>query len=283
MSKVYLIIVLLFLSILLSGCMVVHESNTKSITEEKNLNLGETDKIVIESSSSDINFIQEEREDIYVRLETYEDGPYLNIKEGKTLTIEAKKDPGIKPIQINYSSKLYVYVPKEFTSDIEISNSSGNVKINDILLNNIDLDISSGSVNGNNIVVGTCKVNISSGSVNIDNMVCEDFDVDLTSGNLNLKKFTGEINGHSSSGSSTIGLAKLSGDIKFTANSGNIDLIIDEEDVDARFDLSTSSGNIKINYDFISYDKDKNKVKFDIGEGTYQIDLHTSSGNITVR
>lgn len=266
----------------MTGCI----SQGKPVTDKKVVALEDFETIEIYSQIADITLIQEDRDDISITLNTYENGPRLSIdQDHRSLEIQAKrKSKLINSISFYNSPTLKIYVPEDYQNDLSIDNSSGNITIRNIHLNNLILDLSSGNINGTEIGVEKFSVHSSSGNVVLDNLICNSLDTDLSSGELTLKHFVGEISGTSSSGDTHIFLDELNYPIQYNSSSGDVELTLNPDTIDAAFDLSCSSGDVDIRFSLDSYEESKkNAVIGILGEGDQLIDIHVSSGSITIR
>lgn len=256
----------------------------KMYKSEKNINYNDLHTLFIGVSSGDVNVIPENRDDINVFLESSDKKLKLIISEGRDLKIETKKE-GFSLFRYRpHKTKLTVRVPKEFNRKIEIKVSSGNVKINDFNLDYLKISLSSGNLIANSISAAETEVISSSGNTDFYDSNIDYLELDSSSGDIHLNNFKGEVKGDSSSGNVKIILNKLIGDINFELSSGNLNLTLPDEEIDSSFKITTNSGNIDFNFPITVEGQIKEKsLKGTVGAGRYNIDLHTSSGNITLK
>lgn len=281
MKKVTLIIALFAIIVLATGCVGVGSS----ITEEEIIDIGDTTMISVESSSADIEIIPEDREDISVVLHTYERGPKLTVSDGKTVHIEAKSERWkFFQVSFNNSPRLTIYVPEDYDQSMEIENSSGDLELNELTLDDLDIDLSSGDIRSKKLNINNGSIYSSSGDIIMKDINSAKLDIHSSSGDLKLEDFIGELEGDTSSGDVHITYKEVNSDIKYTTQSGDITVDFNGEPIDANFDLDCSSGNVSMNFDLDHVEKEKdNYVNGLMGEGTYQVKLHASSGDITIK
>lgn len=278
--KKWLTVVVLGMIVLSVGCM----DAGRSVTEEKNIDLGDAFKIVVEASSADIEIIPENREDISVVLKTYERGPKLKVSDGKTILIEAKKDEMINiSFSMNKSPKLTVYVPENYEQAVEVNNASGNIDMKAFNLSSLNIDLSSGNVNLRDMKFNEGKIENTSGNITVDTATFDTLKVTESSGELKLVDVSGAITGETTSGNVEIGYKEFAADLNYETSSGNIQVDFNKQPVDAKFDLKCTSGNVHQGFDLEKVDKeDNNEFKGKVGDGTFEVTLRATSGNITV-
>lgn len=281
MKKTTIIIAILAILILATGC--VGAGRTK--TEKETIELKNTTMISVESSSADIEIIPEDREDISVVLHTYERGPRLTVSDGKTIHIEVKNQRIYNVnISFNYSPRLTIYVPQNYDQSMEIQNSSGDLDLKEFALSALNIDLSSGDVRGKKLVFDEGSIDSSSGDINMEDITCSQLDIHSSSGDLRLEDFTGKLEGDTSSGNALITYKEFAQDIEYSTQSGDITVDFNGEPIDADFDLSCSSGDVSMNFDLDDTQKEKeNQVSGTKGDGTFEVNLHASSGDITVK
>ncbi len=278
MKRITIISTLILLVLILGGCMPPGEP----LVIEETVNIADTKRIDIDLSSSDLEVIVENRDDVFIEYLTYENGPDLRVREGASLRISEESD---WPFMIGYnrSPRLNVYVPTTFKDELIIETSSGDVDIRDMTLNFLDVNMSSGDFYGEDLKVEEVKINLSSGDVLIETLVADTIDLDSSSGETELYNVEGKIKGHASSGDVIIELETLVDDIDYRLSSGEIFLRFLDSDIDAELDLSCSSGDVRNRLRDVDIDKeDDNLLRGTIGSGKFSIELHTSSGDITV-
>jgi lia operon protein LiaG len=258
-----------------TGC----SSAGKRITQTATLSSKSVQEINIDCSSANVKLIPEEREDIFVEFETYENGQELFTKEGKTTYIETKSKSKLQ-FFTHTDYKLTVYIPKNYKESARIDISSGNLTIDEFTFKDLTVDTSSGNIYISNTEAKTIALDVSSGDIVFNEVVCHQLTTKVSSGNIELEKFEGKVKGKSSSGNLKITYLEEMNDIDYSTSSGNI-AIDYSMDINAKFNLSTSSGNVNLDYALEEYQTNKEKKIIGTkGTPTYQVDLSVSSGNI---
>lgn len=263
-----------------TGCMGAGGSKT----EKEIIALKDTTLISVEGSSVDIEIIPEDREDISVVLHTYERGPRLKVSSGKTVHIEAKSPRAFNiSFSMNYAPRLTIYVPEDYAKDLEIDSSSGDLEIKELNLEELNMELSSGDIQIRKVTFNEGSIESSSGDITLDDVTCDKVNVHSSSGDLKIDDFTGELEGNTSSGDVRIAYKEFNNNLDYSTQSGDITVDFNNNPVDAAFDLDCSSGDVSMNFDLDETDREKeNQVKGTNGEGTYDVKIHASSGDITV-
>jgi len=258
-----------------TGCT----STGKRITQTASLSSKSVNEINIDCSSANVKLIPEDREDILVEFETYENGQELLTKEGKTTYIETKSKSKFQFFS-NTDYKLTVYIPKNYNESAKIDISSGSLTVDDFTFKDLTMDTSSGNINVNSTEAETISIDVSSGDIVFNDVVCEQLKTKVSSGNIELKKFEGKIKGKSSSGNLNVTYLEEMNDIDYSTSSGNISIDY-SMDINGKFDLACSSGKVDLSYDLDDYVTNKEKkIVGTKGDATYQVNLSVSSGNI---
>lgn len=222
MRKICLVIFVLLPGILLSGCMGEKEREDLQIASLKNI-----DTLLIDYGSTNVNVVSADIDHLEVSMLLHDNGPSMLIdKEKDKVTIQQKKEL-IRLFKIGKKPQLEVRIPIEFTGEIILDGSSGDVL-------------------GENLQTHNIRVNGSSGKVELDFLQFKsNIDVNTTSGNINVCLNEDEPNAtlhlKSSSGRHSVGFAlkNVQQSRKETrGTTGNATYEIK---------LETSSGNILIN------------------------------------
>lgn len=113
---------------------------------------------------------------------------------------------------------------------------------------------------------GKLVINGSSGDVSSDQLSTNNLDIETKSGNI------------------SISFKDFHSDVHAVTTSGNIDLLLNEESPDVQLKSETVSGDEMINIPISSDEShDEKEIAGTASTGSYEIDVETISGNITVR
>lgn len=85
------------------------------------------------------------------------------------------------------------------------------------------------------------------------------------------------------SGNIKLDFAKLHNDVQVEASSGNVELTVLDEDPDVRWLLHTGSGRRSISIPLENSKQSNRKTEGYTGDGTYEVNIKTGSGNISVQ
>lgn len=265
----------------LTGC---DNSVGKRETITEVLSFNNINEISVDVSSAEVIIIPEDRNDILIEFDTYENGDKLRTKEGKNTLIETYNDKTIS-LSMNTDYKLRIHLPKEYDNDMVFDLSSGSITMSDLKLKDLTYDLSSGNINATNISSDELKVEVSSGTVKLDQVTTKIIHIDMSSGDVSLNDFSGEIKGSSSSGTFSVSYLETMDALDFEASSGNININYSDVDIDGDFKLTKSSGSINVGIDLDNYNSsdDGDKITGSLGSGEYPVTLDISSGSIKIK
>lgn len=270
---------MIFMSLFMSSC---YNLGAK-ITVEKKISFNDVKSIMVDSDSSDITIVPENRNDIYVVFETYKNGEELFVTAGQNTRIETKQPTLHWNLFLNQNYRLIIYVPEEFSGDLSVDLTSGNVEFADFDLADVSIDLTSGNLDFKNISAEKIDIRMTSGDIEVSNVDSESMDIRMTSGNMDLHNFNGKITGHSTSGNVVIAYDDRMDDLSFSCTSGNIEVYYNGIDVNASFELKTTSGNVETEVGMSENVAIKNnKIYGTSGDGTYTVELSLTSGNIKI-
>ncbi len=272
------------ITVLLFGlCYLSLFANGITEDDKQRISLSGVNSIELYTSSGDIEIVTENRNDIYIELKSYRNGPELFIEKGRTLKIEVKK-PRFRLFDFNRGEvKLTIVLPNDYNDNLKTVSSSGDVNVTGLELENLDIKLSSGDLTAEDITAENAKLSASSGEMELKKLKMEDLEVSLSSGSLEIDGFTGRLSGRLSSGSVDMKIDKLVDDIELRLSSGSVEIDFSENDLDAELELRTSSGDIEVDFPVLITDKQKdNRLTGKVGNGKYKINITCSSGDISL-
>lgn len=257
-------------------------SGTRKTIEER-ITIKSVTNIDIYSVSGTLNIIPEDRDDIFVSLETSTWGPKLYIDEGKSIIIEAKKKGLAKLFWSFKPSVLNVYIPISYGNSILARNISGSLNMDNFKLSEIDIKVTSGSIDIKNIEAERGTIKNTSGRIDLTNIAIEEFDVKNTSGRIDIGNFTGSIRARNTSGKISISTDKIVGDIDIKSTSGRVTLSVADKKLNSNLYLKSTSGRVKCDFPItISGDVSNKKIEGQSGDPDYNINITTVSSGISI-
>ena len=218
---------------------------------------------------------------------------------GGIITVETGRRPWFRHLR----ARLEVYLPRSFEGDcrvllgsgsleaetdiavsgeLDLTLSSGNARLRKVNARDIRLRSQSGSVHAEGLY-GKTDLRLSSGSLYVSELHGGGHDVRLSSGTVKIDAASGAGRFSSSSGSISLGIVRLEGDLDFELSSGSLKLGL-PRDASFFFDAETSSGKVAVESggDFFSV-KDRASVMRPVGDNPqFTIRAEVSSGNITI-
>lgn len=163
MNKKYLkIIFVIFISILLSACIKNEQSEDVHLASIEGI-----DSIYIDYRSTNVYLISTTEDELKVVLHLFDNGPGVVMDEKSNSINVRVKSHIFRLLKIGQKPQLEVQVPIDYTGDIILDGSSGNI-------------------NGGITQMKNLQINGRSGNVTFDiEELRGDLDVTLTSGNIN--------------------------------------------------------------------------------------------------
>ena len=219
---------------------------------------------------------------------------------GGQLKITGGKRPWFRRIR----ASLEVYVPASFSGDYLVTLGSGNfdaqiditslgeagfnvasgtMRLKSLTAPRIKLRLASGTVRAG-VLRGTTDAEVGSGSMRVERLDGDNHRVKVESGNLEIDSETGRGAFSAKSGSITLGVERLTGDLRFDIASGNLRLSLPQN---AAFflDAETTSGGINI----VSADgdafpvKNRTSIMRPVGASPeHTITVRARSGNVSI-
>lgn len=185
-------------------------------------------------------------------------------KSDSRITIGAKMNNKFFIGSYNYDLNMIVYLPKEYTKDIIVDNSSSDVDIRDMNIRMLNIDLSSGDIEISRCLTEKSEIKVSSGDVSV---------YDLT-GEARIKATSGEVD---------VVVAKI-GDIDINTSSGDIDLTVPKKEA-FNLNADVSSGDIELDIPITLKDKleDNHISGYHISDDSNKnILLKATSGDIDI-
>lgn len=241
--------------------------------------------IEIDVSGMDTTIIPEKRE--YVTAELKGKGK-VKIKQGKNKIEISVKHKWFDWFSFGKKAELNVYIPEEYSRDMDIELGSGNLtfsghsKNRPMVLNELSVDMSSGNLTLDNLSVKHFTHEGSSGNVNIESLATETGTFDISSGNIKLRHYTGAAKAELSSGKLDAQLDELKDAVDIEVSSGKVTLDL-PADADFTLNGKVSSGQIHCRFPLKNKKTDdQNIIAGSHGSGKHPLDLTVSSGSIDI-
>lgn len=271
MKKYFKIIMVLTLSIMLTGCGIKFGSvsrdnkynffninNDNSDSNDisiKNVDISESLEginnldISIGVSNVNINYYDGDTLKISGSLSKYSKGINTEKKSNKFVVVEESSKSN--NTSLDNSSKLTISIPRSFNADLEFSFGVGKCIINELELDNLSIESGVGELTLKDIAFNKLDLESGVGSVN-----------------LSTDKKTGEISIEGGVGETNISLGDIHGDLSFDGGMGSATIKVPEN---APIDINTDSGigNVKIR----AKTSNEAKYKFDIEVGIGSVEI----------
>lgn len=265
------------------------ENNNYEIKHEENTSIDNCENIMLDFHSSNVIIKSTDEKKLKVVQKATgkinEKEKIIITKEGNNISI--KKDQSKRVFFIfgfNLNEKIEVYIPKNYSKNLEINLSSGNVKIeSDLTLNNLKSTQSSGNFKGQyHIKANEVILKTTSGNINVEKIDSKNYGFNASSGNISIDSLEGSGNAHATSGNIKIRYKDISDYSNIESTSGNIKIEIPEK-ISFKFTGKCTSGDIHSDFHMDYESEKKNEAYGKIGSAPYKkINTNTTSGNIDV-
>lgn len=251
--------------------------------KEEYIEIADIKELEIDFKSSDLNLYF--TEDDKVRVIQY---AYNELKDNETFSVSNSSSSitiseNTRPHFFYFNIKAYdVYIPKQYENSLKIKAVSGDIEINEALkFSKLDISSTSGDIKMQDIEAKTIEVESVSGDIRLGNLKEESLKLKTTSGDIGVSSVEGKIEAKTTSGDIFIKDAK--GQIEAKSTSGDIVF----EQLEGKVDLQTVSGNIECEDFKITGDSNikttSGEVKTYLNEeSNCEIDTDTVSGNVTL-
>lgn len=273
----------------LAGCSVNFKTYKHTIDQISTRNMTGINEIVIDNSSTDINIIPEDRDNIeahlYGKVSISSKGniPKLTVTStGDKLTIKNNKEETAVAGIYSSNLKLDIRIPKNYEKDIYIDSSSGNINIHDLKLDNYKCKLSSGDTEMKDLRVEDLFYEASSGDFKGENIETKAGQFKASSGGINISGFSGKLKVRTNSGEIKIDYKEFNNDVELQASSGDVELNLP---LNAEFylDAEVSSGDIECIFPITIKDTgDKNRLSGTVKSDKNKVRIKTNSGDIRV-
>lgn len=185
----------------------------------------------------------------------FKKGNKLNIDSNKDVFKIKNKDGKLEvedsSVYVKDNKNITITIPDNISVELELK--SGDIDINDVLLNSLDIDFKVGSLNINDCTINNMSIDNNTGEVKITNSSLSNLDIDNGVGNI-----------------------YVNGVIKGLSNidAGVGDITLDLMDNDYIFNVRKGLGDISLNNELLkngSYNKGLNKINIEGGVGNIVI------------
>ncbi|WP_147566586.1 DUF4097 domain-containing protein [Clostridium tyrobutyricum] len=184
----------------------------------------------------------------------------------------------------NFNEKIELYIPKNYTKNLNIHVASGDITFNsDIKLNDIECSQSSGDFHVNNSITGSnIYIKSISGDITAEKLNSKHYDIHATSGDLDINSISGSGNVKTISGDVKINYSGINEYSNMSSTSGDINLIV-PENMSFEFDGNCTSGNVNANFPLNYQNERKSRASAKVGSGPYKkINANAVSGDIKI-
>lgn len=178
--------------------------------------------------------------------------------------------------------KMEIFLPSDYQYDIRFESVSGEITLPENWeFDSVSAKTVSGNIESRDISCSNYDASSVSGDITLSDISSSEVSLSTVSGDIDYTGSLVTLAASSVSGNVEIFLDSLTGRIKCSSTSGNIDLNLPES-ISADIDFSTVSGSLISDIPILTTEAKKNHLSGIIGDGTYPIEGHTVSGNIHI-
>jgi len=260
----------------------------EQIDESKTFDAQQINKIYVDIVSTDINVIPTDEEEITVHL-------YGEVSTNKDMEL-----PSLVAYQSGDELRIEIIQTKMFFIGINIWRTKLDIYIPEDSLEVFKADTTSSDMDVSNLVVNEFEFNSVSGDFKGESLLANDIKLKSTSGDISLNDYTGDVNVDLISGdvvledggqNENIEITTVSGDVyieqedpsnmNVRVTSGDIEINLSE---DAQFFLNakTVSGHIENTFPIKITSSGRRNLEGEVGSDEKQIDVSTTSGDISL-
>jgi|WetSurMetagenome_2_1015567.scaffolds.fasta_scaffold36568_2 DUF4097 and DUF4098 domain-containing protein YvlB len=271
------LIYILFLFCLLTAQSILADE----IIIEQSLPTSQGKTLIVKSDCGDLNISTWNKDEAYVKItgnDNAKEKMEFNIEEKNgDIYVTAKKSSGIKFLE-NTNLKIDISIPEKFNT--EISTAGGDINLGN-LTGNVDMKTAGGDIVLKSIK-GNTDLKTAGGDIKVESFN-GNFSAKTAGGDIIISGSDGSIEAKTAGGDITVKYTGENKGMELSTAGGNVSLYL-PENFSANIDLKTSSGDIKMGFEYTNESgKLKNgKIKGKINSGGELISCRTSGGNIIV-
>ncbi|HAZ36325.1 MAG TPA: hypothetical protein DEF85_11015 [Clostridiaceae bacterium] len=260
----------------------------QTVDETKNEKIDNINEISIDATISSINVIPEKRSDVKAHVYgDFSSNASLEFKtqiSGEKLNIYERFTNNYSINIRNIDLKLDIYVPQDYSKNLTIESSSGDISIKDIAnLDKVVIKTKSGDMNIYNLKAASLEAYATSGSFGGKDITVETASINASSGDINIENLNGDLSGVVSSGDISVANPEFNHDMDLTASSGDAEVTIPKSS-EFYIDAAASSGEITCEFPAVVEGKSHgNTLRGVVGNPKNKINIKTSSGDIYIR
>ncbi len=249
--------------------LLFDDGEQMDLKQEALLSAENVTRIEVVVISSDVKIRTEKRTDVLAELS----GSYKAVPAYVPPKLEMDQDGDVMRVRVEHqnqhgfvtslSTELTLIVPEQYKNAVDIKTTSGDVEVSHGAYSGIDIRTVSGEVELEYVSPELSRVKTTSG----------DIEIERASGGLDVESVSGEID---------VRFDALVSDISLKSTSGDVKVAVPEE-ASFTVDFKSTSGRIERTRDIIVDVEGDHILRGGTNGQTYDIDVRTVSGDITLR
>lgn len=257
--------------------------NKESIVQENTVEIEHMQEVEINSDIANIVFLTHDKKQIDILLETFVDGPELQVNVvNQRLEITAKvyrKKIGIFISSVK-PSKLEIKLPRDFADHYKVQSTAGNIKVANLKFDTAIMKTAAGNIRFENIEAKKLDLESSAGNIKVENINSETLTVQSGAGNIEGDACNGDITAKTGAGNVRF---KVNGEqhLEMTSGAGTITAYFTEpEKLNATVEVNAGIGSVKTDIPFLTNGKSQGNLSTVIGQGKNKFIFKTGVGSI---
>ena len=149
-------------------------------------------KFDLDISNTDLEIISTSESNVKIETTHYAEDKYTIKQKGDNISIKKDENHSIFNFN-NKTGNVKIFVPKELIAEYYGDISNGRITISDIYAKNIEIETSNGDIKIDNLNVNNnIDLETSNGRINVNNLIAEDIELDTSNASVTLEKVNGD-------------------------------------------------------------------------------------------
>ncbi|GAB6168408.1 hypothetical protein JCM1393_08680 [Clostridium carnis] len=203
--------------------------------------------------------------------------PFIVKKENNILKITFNKDIFTN----NFAVKFNIQIPQSYAGDLNITNTSGNVNLNNSSFTNLDIKSVNSDIQLDSIKSPKINLSTTNGNINTNFLTSNDLLLNTINGDANINNVSGVVKATAVNGDIFASLANPLSSFIANTTSGDVDISInDNKNLSVTY--STVNGDFTSNLANNNLPEHNENISFSIGDGSSIINVKTVTGDFTI-
>lgn len=250
--------------------------------KDMNISISASRTTVQHSENSDFRIVQTGHNvPDKMKLEVY--------KEGSTIRVVPAGANMAKPsnwfnLSFSFDSQVTIYIPADYSENLSLKVSAGNMKIQDDLsLAQLTINMSAGDLSSDaKISADEAKLTMSAGGLDLEHLSAKEYKIGSSAGKVAIESLIGGGKISASAGSVALDSVEITGDTKITSSAGSIHMKL-AGDPGLDFKGVTSAGSLRTYFD-TAEKRTNSSLTCTVGSAPYhKLQVSSSAGSVDIQ